>query len=515
MHTLTEVFMFRLPHTVPATFLLAAAIPVSVLLIALCGCGQMASTAPGPATPLALSAPNGVSSIVPGRYIVVYSNGVVPAGAAASATASGAELVQSLSRFGLSVQHTSAPDNASTLALLSAEPNVAYVLHDRYVQGHQISVIGTAPTKPIDPGSADYLYNSPQGWAVLQAGGYGANIPGGPATGPWNTTMGAGVRIAVLDSGVDATHPDIAPNLALNLSEADQTAFPDPCDDGSPQDQQGHGTWVASLATGAAGNGTGGVIGVAPQATLLNIKVLERVPADTTGDNTSQCLAGQTGGFLSWVLQGIDDAIANKADVISLSLGSIIDLNSGDGAGWKASFDSVTHAATAAGVVIVAAVGNDGLNLSGGQYIELPAQARDVLPVVASTNPACAENLAPNAVCVAGPITRPYYSNYGATINAIAAPGGSLPNVSETGVNGFVRGACSSSGCFALGNQAYAQATGTSASAPLVAGAAALLHASHPNWTATQIVAALRSSTTKTATMTEPELNIPAAMSMQ
>ena len=45
--------------------------------------------------------------------------------------------------------------------------------------------------------------------------------------------MGKGVRIAILDSGVDATHPDIAPNLALNLTEVDQTAYPSACDDGT------------------------------------------------------------------------------------------------------------------------------------------------------------------------------------------------------------------------------------------------------------------------------------------
>src|SRR6202012_710673 len=110
--------------------------------------------------------------------------------------------------------------------------------------------------------------------AVQQVGGYGNNVPGGPPSGPWSTTMGKGVRIAILDTGVDAAHPDIAPNLA----EIDQTAYPSPCDDGTPQDQQGHGTWTASLAAGAIGPGTGQVIGVAPSATLLNIKVLERVP---------------------------------------------------------------------------------------------------------------------------------------------------------------------------------------------------------------------------------------------
>jgi subtilisin family serine protease len=512
--------MYRPSHSVPIAVVLVAALPTAILLLAMCGCGQISSAPTAIPATAAMSGSNGVSNIVPGRYIVVYRDGAVPAAATASTTASGAHLVQNLTRFGLSVFQAPAADDAATFASLSAQPNVAYVLHDRYVKGHQISIVGTNPVPPVTPPVTPPLapdqdpsgsfYRSPQGWAVLQSGGYGAKVPGGPATGPWNATMGAGVRIAVLDSGVDASHPDISPNLALNLSEVDLTALPSVCDDGSPQDQQGHGTWTASLATGAAGTGTGGVIGVAPQATLLNIKVLERLPGVTTGDTASKCASGETGGLLSWVLQGIDDAIANKADVISFSLGSIVDLNSGDGAGWKASFDSVTHAAAAAGVVLVAAVGNDGLDLSGGRYIELPAQARDVLPVTA-----CAENLTPSAACSAGPVTRPYYSNFGTSLNAIAAPGDSSPNISDTGINGWIRGACSTSGCFNLGNQAYAQAVGTSASAPLVAGAAALLHASHPNWTAIQIVAALRSSATVNPGMAEPLLNLPGAIALQ
>lgn len=508
----------------------AYAVIATSLILSFCGCGgafQTSATAIN-VTPL-LRDTNGVSNIVPGRYIVVYRDGSI---SPAAADIAGLKIVQSMALFGLTVQQTSSPDDAATLARLSAQPNVEYVLHDRYVEGHQNPVNGTAPVRPIDPGagasadSADNLYRSPQGWAVLQAGGYGANIAGGPATGPWSATMGAGARIAVLDSGVDASHPDIAPNLALNLSEVDPTAFPSACDDGSPQDQQGHGTWTASLATGAAGAGTGGVIGVAPQATLLNIKVLQRVPISAMGGVvdggiSAQCTAGQTGGLLSWVLQGINDAIAAKADIVSLSLGSVVDLYSGDGAGWKASFDRVTHAAASANVVLVAAVGNDALDLSGGRYIELPAQARDVLPVVASTNPACVENLDAGAVCAAGPVKRAYYSNFGALssavtpLNAIAAPGGSFPNISETGINGFVRGACSSSGCFNFGAVSYVQAIGTSASAPLVAGAAALLRAAHPTWTAAHIVAALRSSATSSVGMVEPELNTEAALISQ
>jgi subtilisin family serine protease len=413
-------------------------------------------------------------------------------------------------------------DDAATLAALRAQPGVEYAVHDRIVSAHGVTVrpgapatIGVAPAQPASIPYDTYYTSTPQGWAVVQAGGYGAGIPGGPAHGPWDTTLGAGVRIAILDSGVDQNHPDIAPNLAYNLSEIDLsplTGLPSPCDDGSPQDQQGHGTWTASLAAGAIGPGTGLTIGVAPAATLMNIKVLERMPdpSSTAPDAATQCATGQASGLLSWVMQGIEDAAAQHANVISLSLGTLVDLDTGEGAGLLAAFDRVTYAAAQAGAVIVASAGNDGVDLSNPRYVELPAQARGVLAVVASTNPACAEDLTAGSACAAGPVTLPYYSNFGAPLNAIAAPGGSLPSGADTAVSGWVRGACSagiantmtgpptdpahSFGCFALGHAQYVQAMGTSASAPLAAGAAALLMAANPTWTPAQVIAALHSS---------------------
>jgi len=316
------------------------------------------------------------------------------------------------------------------------------------------------------------------------------------------------LRIAILDSGVDAGHPDLAPNLALNLSEINPAVMPSVCDDGTPQDQDGHGTWTASLAAAALGPGTGKTAGVAPSATILNIKVLERMPAATGADDMARCNAGEATGLMSWVIQGIDDAITNQADIISMSLGTIIDLSTGDGAGLKAVFDQVTAAAAQAGVVLVAAAGNSATNLSDPRYMELPAQAQDVLAVVASTNPDCMQNVAPGSACVGGPVSLAYYSNYGAPLNAVAAPGGSYPSGGDMEVSGWVRGACSSGlpgtvsglpsvaghsfGCFDLGHAEYVQAIGTSASAPLVAGAAALLRAAHPEWDAITTINALR-----------------------
>ncbi|MDE3105255.1 MAG: S8 family serine peptidase [Acidobacteriota bacterium] len=484
--------------------------------------------------PSALAAQT-ANQVVPHRYVLLLSSS---SAAPPDLRRAGPRLLHHSTRLGYALVSTpAAQSDAAAMRELSALPGVTAVLHDRILMAQHLAV---APALQPEfrlvvktPPVFDSYYNSPQGWAVRAAGGYGGGVAGGPASGPWDRTTGRGVRIAILDSGIDGTHPDLAPNLALNLSEVDSsstTGLPSACDDGSPQDQQGHGSWTASLAAAAQGPGTGQLVGVAPDASLLNIKVLERLPANLAGAATleQQCAAGEAGGLLSWVLQGIDDAVLNQAEVISMSFGVVADLNTGEGSGLKTLFDHVTYAAQQAGAVLVAAAGNNGYNLTSPRYIELPAQARGVLAVAASTNPACAEDLSAGATCQPGPVTLAQYSNFGAPLQAIAAPGGSDPEGPDLGVSGWVRGACSSGepgtvsglpgtpgqsyGCFGMGHAAYVQAKGTSASAPLLAGAAALLRALHPEWTPAQVVAALQQSADVLPTLPFPLLNTQAAM---
>jgi len=160
---------------------------------------------------------------VPGRTI--------PADADSMALRAGGRLLRKHTRFGAAlVSGTAAPEST-----LRSDPNVEYVVEDRPVTASPLqvrtadakhvsapSVHTSAPTMAMPPDGPDAFYtDSPQGWAVRVMGGYGGGIAGDPEAGPWLCRRARGVRIAVLDSDVDRTHLDIAPNLLLNISEID------------------------------------------------------------------------------------------------------------------------------------------------------------------------------------------------------------------------------------------------------------------------------------------------------
>lgn len=165
------------------------------------------------------------------------------------------------------------------------------------------------------------------------------------AAGAWPYVTGAGVKVAVIDTGIDYTHPDLAPNYKGGWNAVTMTI--------DPMDDQGHGTHVAGTV-GAVRDGKG-VAGVAPLAELYGVKVLDK--------NGS--------GQYSWIVAGIEWAVENKMQVINMSLG---------GRSGTAALAEVMKVAHKAGIAIVCAAGND----SGA--VNFPARYPEAIAVSASAS---------------------------------------------------------------------------------------------------------------------------------
>jgi subtilisin family serine protease len=170
------------------------------------------------------------------------------------------------------------------------------------------------------------------------------------APGAWARATGEGVTIAVVDSGVDLRHEDLEPKLAGDVSCIGAAGSPSACT-GSGQDDNGHGTHVAGIALAVAGNARG-IAGVAPDARLLAVRVLEN-----SCDGGDDCTAI---GSADDVAAGIRWAADHGADVINLSLGG----GTIQGVLGCAFCDAVEYA-WAKGAVPVIAAGNDSALPSG------------------------------------------------------------------------------------------------------------------------------------------------------
>ncbi|WSR66479.1 S8 family serine peptidase [Streptomyces sp. NBC_01198] len=220
---------------------------------------------------------------------------------------------------------------AGEVGRLSALPGVSAVVPD-------------APVKAQTDVSVP-LIGAPDVWKGKDAAGKAAG--------------GAGVTVAVIDSGVDYTHPDLGGGFGPGHKVVAGYDFVNGDDD--PMDDNGHGTHVAGIIAGKAAE-KGGITGVAPDATIVAYKVMA---ADGTGWE-SDIIAG--------VEAAADPANPHRADVINMSLGGV-----GDGTD---PLGLAATAATRAGVVVVAAAGNAG---PGPNTVITPADADGVIAVGAST----------------------------------------------------------------------------------------------------------------------------------
>ncbi|GAA1645446.1 hypothetical protein GCM10009744_40220 [Kribbella alba] len=242
----------------------------------------------------------------------------------------------------------------------------------------------------------------------------------------WDLSKSAGTQtVAVLDTGIDAGHPDLAGKVLAgrNVISPGQ----------APNDDNGHGTMTSGII-GASTSNAVGVAGVAWNAKILPVKVL-----DSSGSGTD-----------SQIIDGINWAAANGARVINMSLG---------GDGDNSLLHDAISAAVAKGIVVVAAAGNTGVDAPN-----YPAAYPEVIAVGATDN---------NAALTS-------FSTHGDWVD-IAAPGW---NIIAPGPRALTD----------PDYEPYWINSGTSFSAPMVAGVAALLRNKFPSYTPAQIEARLKST---------------------
>ncbi|WNI21647.1 S8 family serine peptidase [Streptomyces sp. ITFR-16] len=246
---------------------------------------------------------------------------------------------------------------------------------------------------------------------------------------------GKGTKVAVLDTGADAGHPDLEGRIseAKNFTDSDTT-----------DDRQGHGTHTLSTVGGTGAASGGKKKGVAPGADLLVGKVLN--------DSGS--------GDSSWIIAGMQWAVDRKADVVSMSLGSQTPTDCTDPMSVAAE-----ELAKSKDTLFVIAAGNSGPTLN---TVSSPGCAPGVLTVGAVDRDDSTAQFSSRGPAIGAHTLKPEIAAPGVDISAAAAGG--------------------------RGVYAYQSMSGTSMATPHVAGAAAIVKERHPDWSAQQVKAALVSS---------------------
>ena len=375
----------------------------------------------------------------PDRILVRYRTDAVTSGRAlGSAMSSTDELVSGLREVMLPAGRTV----ADAVAMFSANPDVLYAEPDFKV--HATDVV------PNDPRFVDGSQ-----WALNnagQSGGTSGDDIGAEAA--WGITTGTGlVTVAVLDTGIDYTHPDLAGNIWTNVGEIPGNGKDDDGDgfiddvygydfannDGDPIDDDGHGTHVAGTI-GAVGNNGIGIAGIAWNVKLMAVKFL-----DSRGV-----------GDVSGAIKGLNFAVAHGATISNNSYGAD---------GYSKAFADAIKAAGKAGHIFVAAAGNGGEDHVGDDLDKNPSYpagyATDIDNVISVAATDRNDRLTA-------------WSDFGAKSVTLAAPGASIVSTYKGG--------------------GYATLSGTSMAAPHVVGVFALVRDLHPEWSNKQAIDAVLKS---------------------
>jgi serine protease len=268
--------------------------------------------------------------------------------------------------------------------------------------------------------AGDPLRSQQWGWQIIHA------------QAAWKKARGGGVRVAVVDTGIDLEHPDLVDRLLPGRDFVDT--------DSPPQDRHGHGTLVAGII-GATADNSIGIAGVAPEVRLIPVRALG---ADGRGD------AGAVADAIDWSVQA-------GAEVINLSL---VDEGQGTtGIGGVFGDHRVANAisrAAEAGAVVVIAAGND----EQGGHAETAYDATDPRVIVVGASTRADKRAA--------------YSNYGEGLDVLAPGGGSADDPGESGctVNNGIVSTWWSPGA---SGPRYGASCGTSMATAFVSGIAAML----------------------------------------
>ena len=239
---------------------------------------------------------------VSGEILVGFRQGTTLVDIAQLNTAHGAAIIDAIPQLRVvRVRIPKGSDEGRVAAAYQRNPHVQYAEPD-YIA----SVLNT----PNDP----YF-----------TGGYQWNMAKVQASSAWDVTTGsASVAVAILDTGVDLSHPDLQGKVVASVNFSDSSTV---------NDLNGHGTHLAGIV-GAATNNSQGVAGLGYNTTVMNVKVM--------GDNG-------TGGY-SWVAQGVVWAADHGAKVINMSLGAEF---------GSSTLEDAINYAWGKGVVVVAAAGNN------------------------------------------------------------------------------------------------------------------------------------------------------------
>lgn len=385
----------------------------------------------------------------------------------AAVSAAGGTVVFGHGKSGLGLVTSDAADFAQRLAASGAFQSVKV---DQVVQWQLPSPVEEAVT------TNDTFY--PIQWAHIAI-----ESPAAWAAG----CTGDGVRVAVLDGGIFAAHPDLAANIDTTCSASFVPGQPFNNDTGTFW----HGTHVAGIV--AAVDNNIGVIGVAPDATVMGVKVLHGG-------------GGSFGAVIGGILYASDPesfgaAGCARADIINMSLGAVFAKSEAGGGSLVAALNKAVNYAASKGVLVISAAGNDGIDFGqAGNFTSVPAESGSGIAVSATGPLGWAQG--------ATDFDRPAsYSNYGEGTVFVAAPGGDFALPGSAVCSMPVNGGTVTNFCWVFdlylstsrgttANGAYSWAAGTSMAAPTASGVAALILGANPGISLGNLKARLAAATT-------------------